>query len=86
MPLPLPFVAARGVIASAQANPSAMDDAAQRLSRYFVSQLGVNACFGVVIGVGLSLIGVPSAALWGVLAGLLRFAPYVGPLLAAIYR
>ncbi len=61
----------------------AMDDAAQRLSRYFVSQLGVNACFGLVIGVGLSLIGVPSAALWGVLAGLLRFAPYVGPLLAA---
>jgi len=62
----------------------AMDDAGQRLSRYFVSQLSVNACFGVVIGVGLSLIGVPSAALWGVLAGLLRFVPYVGPLLAAV--
>ncbi len=62
----------------------AMDDAGQRLSRYFVSQLGVNTCFGVVIGVGLWLIGVPSAALWGVLAGLLRFAPYVGPLLAAV--
>ena len=62
----------------------AMDDAGQRLSRYFVSQLGVNACFGVVIGVGLWLIGVPSPALWGVLAGLLRFVPYVGPLLAAV--
>jgi predicted PurR-regulated permease PerM len=62
----------------------AMDDAGQRLSRYFVSQLGVNACFGVVIGVGLWLIGVPAAALWGVLAGLLRFVPYVGPLLAAV--
>jgi predicted PurR-regulated permease PerM len=62
----------------------AMDDVGQRLSRYFVSQLGVNACFGVVIGVGLWLIGVPSAALWGVLAGLLRFVPYVGPLLAAL--
>jgi predicted PurR-regulated permease PerM len=62
----------------------AMDDAGQRLSRYFVSQLCVNACFGMVIGVGLWLIGVPSAALWGVLAGLLRFAPYVGPLLAAV--
>jgi predicted PurR-regulated permease PerM len=62
----------------------AMDDAGQRLSRYFVSQLGVNTCFGVVIGVGLWLIGVPSAALWGVLAGLLRFVPYVGPLLAAV--
>ena len=62
----------------------AMDDAGQRLSRYFVSQLGVNTCFGMVIGVGLWLIGVPSAALWGVLAGLLRFVPYVGPLLAAV--
>jgi predicted PurR-regulated permease PerM len=61
----------------------AMDDAGQRLSRYFVSQLGVNACFGLVIGAGLWLIGIPSAALWGVLAGLLRFVPYVGPLLAA---
>jgi predicted PurR-regulated permease PerM len=62
----------------------AMDDVGQRLSRYFVSQLGVNACFGTVIGVGLWLIGVPSAALWGVLAGLLRFVPYLGPLLAAV--
>jgi predicted PurR-regulated permease PerM len=62
----------------------AMDDAGQRLSRYFVSQLGVNTCFGLVIGVGLWLIGVPSPALWGVLAGLLRFVPYVGPLLAAV--
>jgi len=62
----------------------AMDDAGQRLSRYFASQLGVNTCFGMVIGVGLWLIGVPSAALWGVLAGLLRFVPYVGPLLAAV--
>lgn len=62
----------------------AMDDAGQRLSRYFVSQLGVNTCFGVVIGVGLFLLGVPSAALWGVLAGLLRFVPYVGAMLAAV--
>jgi predicted PurR-regulated permease PerM len=62
----------------------AMDDAGQRLSRYFVSQLGVNACFGMVIGAGLWLIGIPAAALWGVLAGLLRFVPYVGPLLAAV--
>ena len=62
----------------------AMDDAGQRLSRYFVSQLAVNACFGVVIGIGLWLIGIPSAALWGVLAGLLRFVPYVGPMLAAV--
>ena len=63
---------------------TAMDDAGKRLSRYFVSQLGVNACFGLVIGVGFWVIGVPSPALWGVLAGLLRFVPYVGPMLAAV--
>ena len=62
----------------------ALDDAGRRLSRYFVSQLSVNTCFGLVIGLGLWLIGVPSAALWGVLAGLLRFVPYLGPLLAAV--
>jgi hypothetical protein len=44
----------------------------------------VNTCFGIVIGVGLWVIGIPAAALWGVLAGLLRFVPYVGPLLAAV--
>jgi len=62
----------------------AMDDAGQRLSRYFLSQLGVNTCFGLVVGLGLWLIGVPSPAMWGVLAGLLRFVPYIGSLLAAV--
>jgi len=62
----------------------AMDDAGQRLSRYFLSQLAVNTCFGLVVGGGLWLIGVPSPAMWGVLAGLLRFVPYVGSLLAAV--
>ena len=63
---------------------AAMDDAAARLSRYFVSQLAVNATFGTVIGFGLWMFGVPSPALWGVVAGLLRFIPYIGPILAAI--
>ena len=62
----------------------AMNDAGERLSRYFVSQLGVNACFGAVIGGGLWAIGIPSPALWGVLAGLFRFVPYIGALLAAV--
>ena len=62
----------------------ALDDAGKRLSRYFLSQLGVNASFGAVIGLGLWLIGVPSAAMWGVLAGMLRFVPYIGSLLAAV--
>ena len=60
-----------------------MDEAARRLSRYFVSQLGVNAGVGVVIGAGLFLIGVPSPILWGILAALLRLVPYVGIWIAA---
>ncbi|KAA1013734.1 AI-2E family transporter [Paraburkholderia panacisoli] len=55
-----------------------MDEAARRLSRYFVSQLGLNAGVGLVIGAGLFLIGVPSPILWGILAALLRLVPYVG--------
>jgi predicted PurR-regulated permease PerM len=62
----------------------AMDDAGQRLSRYFLSQLSVNTCFGLVIGVGLWFIGIPSPAMWGVMAGLLRFVPYIGSLIAAV--
>ena len=62
----------------------AMDDAAARLSRYFLTQLAMNSAFGAAIGVGLWFIGVPSAALWGVLAALMRFIPYVGAFLAAI--
>ncbi|WP_419808340.1 AI-2E family transporter [Sphingomonas sp.] len=62
----------------------AMDDAGQRLSRYFLSQLAVNTCFGIIIGIGLWAIGVPSPAMWGVMAGLLRFVPYIGALIAAV--
>jgi predicted PurR-regulated permease PerM len=62
----------------------ALNDAGQRLSRFFVSQFAVNLCVGVAIGVGLALLGVPQATLWGALATLLRFVPYVGVWLAAI--
>eukprot|EP01037_Dinobryon_pediforme_P013531 gene13534-13650_t len=62
----------------------AMNDAAKRLSRYFLMQVAINASFGVVLGLGLWSIGIPSAALWGVLGALLRFVPYIGAPLAAI--
>lgn len=62
---------------------AAMDDAARRLSRYFLTQLALNAGFGLVAGIGLWLIGVPSPALWGVFAALMRFVPYIGSFLAA---
>ncbi len=63
----------------------AMDDAAGRVSRYLLMQLFVNATYGIPIGVGLYFIGVPNAVLWGVLATLLRFIPYVGPFVAALF-
>ena len=60
------------------ATTRAMDDAATRVSRYLSMQFLVNTCYGTSIAIGLRLIGVPNAALWGLLAGLLRFVPYVG--------
>jgi len=63
----------------------AMNEAAYRLAHYFLSQLGINTAFGCIIATGLFVIGVPSAMLWGVLAGLLRFVPYVGAPLAAVF-
>lgn len=61
----------------------ALDDAGSRLSRYFLSQLAINTTFGLVVTLGLWFIGIPSPALWGVLAALLRFVPYIGSVLAA---
>jgi predicted PurR-regulated permease PerM len=64
---------------------AAMGDAGARLSRLFLRQLMLNAGFGIVIGTGLWLIGVPSAPLWGILAMILRFVPYIGSPIAAIF-
>jgi predicted PurR-regulated permease PerM len=61
----------------------AMDEAGRRLSAYFLTQLGLNASFGVIVGVGLYFIGVPNPLLWGILGTLLRFVPYVGSWIAA---
>jgi len=60
-----------------------MNDAATRLSGYFVRQVAINASFGAFIALGLFVIGVPSAMAWGILAMLMRFVPYVGSFLAA---
>jgi predicted PurR-regulated permease PerM len=68
-----------------QRTTAAIDDAGQRLSRLFLTQLALNAGFGLVIGTGLWFIGVPSAALWGMLAMILRFVPYIGPPISAIF-
>jgi predicted PurR-regulated permease PerM len=68
-----------------QRTTAALDDAGQRLSRLFLAQLALNAGFGLVIGAGLWFIGVPSAPLWGILAMILRFVPYIGALISAIF-
>ena len=66
-----------------QRTTAAMNDAARRLSRYFLFQTSINATFGVFIGTGLWFIGVPSPFLCGALAALMRFVPYVGAFVAA---
>jgi len=62
----------------------ALDEAGQRISRYLLMQLIINGSFGACIALGLVVIGVPYAALWGFLAGTLRYIPYLGPWLAAL--
>ena len=60
----------------------ALDEAASRLARYLFLQTAINACFGIIIGTGLWLIGIPNAGLWGLIGMLFRFVPYVGVPLA----
>src|SRR4051812_14698223 len=68
-----------------QRTTAALDDAAARLSRLFLIQLLLNGSFGLVIGIGLWLIGIPSPILWGILAAVLRFVPYIGAAIPAAF-
>jgi predicted PurR-regulated permease PerM len=68
-----------------QKTTAALDDAATRLSRLFLIQLALNTAFGLVIGFGLWIIGVPSPVLWGILAAVLRFVPYIGAFISAVF-
>lgn len=63
----------------------AVDDATHRVSRYLLMQLVVNASYGVPVGLGLYLIGIPNASLWALFSTLLRFIPYVGVWIAAAF-
>jgi predicted PurR-regulated permease PerM len=62
----------------------ALRDAAERISTYLVWQFVTNVLFGLLFGVGLKLIGVPNATLWGALAAILRYIPYVGAAIAGL--
>jgi predicted PurR-regulated permease PerM len=61
----------------------AIGETSQRISQYLLTIALLNVGFGLLIGLGLWLLRVPHAGLWGVLAGLLRFVPYIGAVLSA---
>ena len=63
----------------------ALDDAATRIGQYLRMQLFVNLSYGVPMALGLWWIGVPGAILWGILAAVLRFVPYIGPMASAVF-
>jgi predicted PurR-regulated permease PerM len=62
-----------------------LEDAATRVAQYLLMQAIVNICYGIPIGIGLWFIGVPNSLLWGILAIVFRFVPYLGLILAAAF-
>jgi predicted PurR-regulated permease PerM len=68
-----------------QRTTEALNDGAHRLSRYFLAQTSLNVLFGLVVGTCLTFIGVPNPVLFGILAMVLRFVPYIGALIAAAF-
>lgn len=63
----------------------AIGETSERISRYLLTFALLNIGFGTLITVGLALLGVPHWGLWGVMAGLLRFVPYIGAILSAAF-
>ena len=62
----------------------ALQDAGKRVGQYLLMQLVVNGIYAVPITVGLWVLGIPNAPLWGLLALALRFVPYIGPIIGAL--
>nr|WP_268939229.1 AI-2E family transporter [Paracoccus aerius] len=63
----------------------ALEEASKRISKYLLMQLVVNVTYAIPMALGLWLIGVPGFILWGTLAAVMRFIPYVGPILSAVF-
>lgn len=61
----------------------ALNETADKVSRYLFAEVALNTLYGTVITIGLFFLGIPNPFIWGLLCGLLRFAPYIGPILAA---
>jgi predicted PurR-regulated permease PerM len=68
-----------------QRTTDAINDGAQRLSHYFLAQTALNVLFGLIVGIALTFIGVPNPVLFGILAMVFRFVPYIGAFIAAIF-
>jgi len=71
---------ARGRVVDAT---QALGEASRRISRYLLTTMLINLLYGIPVGIGLALLGVPNPLLWGLLATVLRFIPYLGPWIAA---
>ena len=62
----------------------AIDETGSRVGRYLMMQAVINGFYGLVMATGLYFIGMPYVVLWGVLAALFRFIPYIGPIAVAL--
>ena len=67
-----------------QRTTAAINDGGKRLSRYLLTQSAINAFSGLVIGCAAWAVGVPNPVLWGILFGLMRFVPYIGPIIGGV--
>jgi predicted PurR-regulated permease PerM len=74
------LVGGSGLIVTTQA----LDEGSRRLGRYLLAVTAINALQGAAVGIGLALIGVPNALLWGILSAVLRFVPFLGPGIACL--
>lgn len=63
---------------------AALQDAGQRVGKYLLMQLVVNSLYAFPITIGLWLLGIPNAVLWGLLTLVLRFVPYIGAAIGMI--
>lgn len=62
----------------------ALQEAGSRVALYLLMQLVVNCAYGIPLALGLWVVGIPNAVLWGMLAIVLRFVPYIGPVIATV--